>query len=201
MLRSEAPPFFGIRDRKVSFKLFFEYTTLMKRLQSGYTSTLTTTQQWLKKAIVKPSRSRALSPHNAWTTSSSVNCLSSQMASQLSKSLRKCLPLRCQNFCFCMKSLIQIYNTLLDCILSNLVALHICYICNKSTAMMRIRKPGEKLVFLPSFSHKALDSFFTKRSPPIHCFFQGCLHLHHFFSIFLRQISTVPFLLHQPKII
>ena len=45
--------------------------------------------------------------------------------------------------------------------MSNLLALHICYICNKSMAMMRIRKPGEKLVFLsPSFSHKALDFFF-----------------------------------------
>ena len=83
------------------------------------------------------------------------------MVSQLSKSLRKCLPLRCPKFCFCIKSLIQIYNTLPDCILSNLAALHICYICNKSTAMMRIRKLGEKLVFLsPSFSHKALDFIF-----------------------------------------
>ena len=83
------------------------------------------------------------------------------MASQLSKSLRKCLPLRCPKFCFCIKPLLQIYNTLPDCILSNLLALHICYICNKSMAMMRIRKPGEKLAFLsPSFSHKALDFFF-----------------------------------------
>ena len=129
------------------------------------------------------------------------------MVSQLSKSLRKCLPLRCPNFCFCIKSLIQIYNTLPDCILSNLVALHICYICNKSTAMMRIRKPGEKLVFLsPSFSHKALDFiffyfYFFLQENSITLFFPGSLHLHHFLSIFLRQISTVPFLLHQPKII
>ena len=48
-------------------------------------------------------------------------------------------------------------------ILSNLVAFHICYICNTSTAMMRIRKLGEKVVFLsPSFSHKAPD-FFSPR--------------------------------------
>ena len=48
-------------------------------------------------------------------------------------------------------------------ILSNIVAFHICYICNTSTAMMRIRKLGEKVVFLsPSFSHKAPD-FFSPR--------------------------------------
>ena len=169
------------------------------------TFTLTTTQQWLKKAIVKPSRPRALSPHDAWTTSSSVNCLSSQMVSQLSKSLRKCLPLRCPKFCFCIKSLIQIYNTLPDCILSNLVALHICYICNKSKlGNDENQETGGKACFFfsPSFSHKALDFFFfSLEEISITLFFPSSLHLHHFLSIFLRQISTVPFLLHQPKII